>query len=170
MTRPDLTRPDLTRPDLTRPDPIEVFRITKARYADQLTVSGGVARWNERGQFVIYTAASRALACLENMVHRTGEGLNNDFRVMIIAIPDSIRIETIGPGQLPENWPSPEQYPVCQQIGSLWLRQGRSAVLNVPSAIIPDERNYLLNPSHPDFKQITLLRHEPFLFDTRLIR
>ena len=149
---------------------MEIFRITKARYANQLTASGGVARWNERGQFVIYTAASRALACLENVVHRAGEGTNSDFRVMIIAIPDSVPIETVGPDQLPENWFSPDQYPVCQQIGSLWLRQSRSAVLNVPSAIIPDERNYLLNPAHPAFGQIRLLRHEPFLFDPRLLR
>ncbi len=147
---------------------MDVYRITKARYADQLTASGGVARWNERGQFVIYTAASRALACLENVVHRTGEGLADAFRVMIIAVPDALPIQTIVPDQLPQSWHSPEQYPVCQQMGSLWLRQGQSAVLKVPSAIIPDEWNYLLNPAHADFKHITLLRSEPFLFDPRL--
>ncbi len=147
---------------------MNVCRITKAHYADQFTASGAPARWNERGQFVIYTAASRALACLKNVVHRTGEGLADDFRVMIIAIPDLLPTETIMPDKLPSTWPSPGQYPAGQQIGSLWLRQGRSAVLKVPSAIIPDEWNYLLNPAHPDFGQIALLRHEPLLFDPRL--
>ena len=56
-----------------------VYRITKTMYADRLVASGGAARWNSRGQFVIYTAATRALACLENVVHRSGEGLTAIF-------------------------------------------------------------------------------------------
>ena len=147
---------------------MEVYRITKSRYADSLIASGGAARWNGRGHFVIYTAASRALACLENVVHRSGEGLQDDFRVMLIQIPDELLVETISLHELPANWLTPESYPICQTLGHEWLRQAKSTVLQVPSAIIPNESNYLINPQRPHFGQIRLLGNEPFLFDTRL--
>ncbi|GAB3956203.1 RES family NAD+ phosphorylase [Spirosoma harenae] len=145
-----------------------VYRITRSIYADRLVASGGAARWNTRGQFVIYTAATRALACLENVVHRSGEGLLSDFRVMIIEIPDTLNVERILPENLPADWFEFRQYDVCQRIGGEWLRSGRTAVLNVPSAIIPNESNYLLNPAHPDFAQIQLIHTEPFTFDPRI--
>ncbi|WP_020599226.1 RES family NAD+ phosphorylase [Spirosoma panaciterrae] len=147
---------------------MRVYRITKAAYASRLVASGGAARWNSRGQFVIYTAASRALACLENVVHRSGEGLLDDFRVMEIEVPDSIAITVIRPETLAENWFDFQQYDSCQQIGGEWLRKGQTALLKVPSAIIPHEANYLINPAHPDFSQINLVRTEPFLFDPRI--
>lgn len=145
-----------------------VYRITKAMYADRLVASGGAARWNSRGQFVIYTAATRALACLENVVHRGSEGLSSTFRVMVIDIPDTVRIETIDPQMLPEDWIDYQQYKTCQPLGGEWLNSNRSAVLRVPSAIIPNEWNYLLNPAHPDFSGIRLLQTEPFIFDPRI--
>ncbi|QIP14584.1 RES family NAD+ phosphorylase [Spirosoma aureum] len=145
-----------------------VYRITKAIYADRLVASGGAARWNSRGQFVLYTAATRALACLENVVHRSGEGLQDTFRVMVIAIPDTVLITELLPETLPADWFDFGQYDACQRIGGEWLMSGRSAVLRVPSAIIANEWNYLLNPAHPEFSRITLQRTEPFLFDPRI--
>ena len=145
-----------------------VYRITKAMYADRLVASGGAARWNSRGQFVIYTAATRALACLENVVHRGSEGLSSTFRVMVIDIPDTIGIETVDPQTLPADWVDYQQYKSCQPIGGEWLNSNRSAVLRVPSAIIPNEWNYLLNPAHPDFSSIRLVQTEPFIFDPRI--
>lgn len=145
-----------------------VYRITKAVYADRLVASGGAARWNSRGQFVMYTAATRALACLENVVHRSGEGLQETFRVMVIDVPDEVFIEPILADTLPVDWFDFKQYDYCQRLGGEWLRSGQSAVLRVPSAIIPNECNYLLNPAHPDFSRIQLIRTEPFLFDPRI--
>ncbi|GAB4053055.1 RES family NAD+ phosphorylase [Spirosoma litoris] len=145
-----------------------VYRITKATYADRLVASGGAARWNSRGQFVIYTAATRALACLENVVHRSGEGLLDNFRVMVIEIPDTLSVVTIAPENLPDNWFDFQQYDACQRIGNDWLRMGQSAVLRVPSAIIPNEWNFLISPSHPDFSRIQLVRTEAFAFDPRI--
>ena len=145
-----------------------VYRITKAVYADRLVASGGAARWNSRGQFVIYTAATRALACLENVVHRGNEGLLDSFRVMVIEVPDTVVVETIALEVLPANWFDYQQYNICQQLGGEWLNHSRSAVLRVPSAIIPNEWNYLLNPAHPDFSKVQLIRTEPFAFDPRI--
>jgi RES domain-containing protein len=145
-----------------------VYRITKAVYADRLVASGGAARWNSRGQFVIYTAATRALACLENVVHRSGEGLLDTFRVMIIEIPDDLAIEIIAPNTLPVDWVDFHQYDTCQRIGGEWLRTGRTPILQVPSAIITNEWNFLLNPAHTDFGRIRLVGNEPFVFDPRI--
>lgn len=145
-----------------------IYRITKAQYADRLVASGGAARWNSRGRFVIYTAATRALACLENVVHRSGEGLQETFRVMVIGVPDDLPVETIEPETLPPDWFTFAAYGYCQQLGDAWLLGGKSAVLRVPSAIIGQEWNYLLNPAHPDFMKITLLRTESFVFDPRI--
>lgn len=145
-----------------------VYRITRAVYASQLVASGGAARWNSRGQFVIYTAATRALACLENVVHRSGEGLHDVFRVMVIDVPDELTVEAIAFSDLPADWSDFRQYDACQRMGGDWLRSGRSAVLQVPSAIIPNEFNYLLHPGHLAFPRIRLLRTEPFLFDPRI--
>lgn len=145
-----------------------IYRITKAIYADRLVASGGAARWNSRGQFVIYTAATRALACLENVVHRSGEGLTENFRVMVIDVPDDLPTVTVAPETLPPDWFDFHQYGTCQRIGGEWLQAGQSVVLQVPSAIIPNEWNYLLNPAHSDFSRITLVRTEPFAFDPRI--
>ncbi|OIN60909.1 RES family NAD+ phosphorylase [Arsenicibacter rosenii] len=147
---------------------MEIFRITKTQYADRLVASGGAARWNARGRFVIYTAATRALACLENVVHRSGEGLQDSFWVMVIRIPDSVRIQTIAPDSLPPDWFAFTNYAQTQLTGENWLLGGQTAVLRVPSAIVTQEWNYLLNPIHPDFSKIRLIRTEPFIFDPRI--
>ncbi|MBO0947379.1 RES family NAD+ phosphorylase [Fibrella forsythiae] len=147
---------------------MEVYRITRAIYTAQLVASGGSARWNTRGRFVIYTAGSRALACLENVVHRSGEGLQDLFRVMVINVPDTLPVETITLVDLPPDWSDYQNYDICQALGESWLRRGATPVMRVPSAIVPQEWNYLLNPAHPLFADIRLLRTEAFAFDPRL--
>lgn len=130
--------------------------------------SGGAARWNTRGRFVIYTAGSRALACLENVVHRSGEGLQDLFRVMVINVSDALPIETIAPADLPADWSDYQNYDICQQRGEAWLSRADVPVLRVPSAIVTQGWNYLLNPAHPLFLGIQLIRTEAFAFDSRL--
>ena len=87
---------------------------------------------------------------------------------MVIEVPDTLSIVEVPIKSLPDDWFDFWQYDSCQRIGGEWLESGRSAVLKVPSAIIPNEWNYLINPAHPDFRQISLLRTEPFLFDPRI--
>lgn len=81
---------------------MEVYRITLARYADQLHASGKAGRWNSEGRKVIYTAASRSLACLENVMHHSNRGLNAFFKVMVIYIPDALFVASVNPEQLPK--------------------------------------------------------------------
>ncbi len=144
-----------------------VFRITAAQWSKQLTASGYPARWSRRGSFVIYTAQSRALACLENLVHRSGEGNNAFFKVMLIEVPNSLKVEVVDTKILKKDWYALTNYAYCQAIGDQWVRDGKTAAIKVPSAVIKQEYNYLLNPNHPDFKQIKLAGIEPFGFDER---
>jgi len=147
---------------------MQVYRITLSKWSSELVASGNPARWNSKGKFVLYTAATRALACLENVVHRSGEGLDSRFHVMVISIPNTLKISKLLSGDLPDNWKDYSSYSDCQALGDNWYEQERTAVLKVPSAIIPEECNYLLNTKHPDFSKIDLMQTEEFFFDQRL--
>lgn len=87
---------------------------------------------------------------------------------MTIEIPDDLAITTITLKSLPDDWFSFEQMSLTQEMGEKWIRQEKTAILKVPSSIIPAESNYLINTNHPDFKFIKLLKSEPFVFDKRI--
>jgi RES domain-containing protein len=145
-----------------------VYRIAKEEYSTALKASGYAARWNHKGSFVIYTAESRSLACLENLVHRSGEGNNSLYRVMIVQIPESIGITILDEGKLRPDWKNPESELYCRNIGADWLSTSVTAILKVPSVLIKNEFNFIINPNHPDFKKIKLTGTEDFIFDQRL--
>ena len=147
---------------------MEVFRITKAKYANQLYASGLEGRWNEKGEEVIYAAESRSLACLENLVHKSGLGGTITYRTMIIYIPDTLEIQQVSLKDLPEGWNEISLNRECQRLGSSWYGARNAPVLRVPSAVIPTEHNYVINTRHPDFKHIRLIESVPFFFDKRL--
>ncbi|MFP4091507.1 MAG: RES family NAD+ phosphorylase [Cyclobacteriaceae bacterium] len=144
-----------------------VYRITKARYADALIASGFRNRWNDDGQYVIYSSASRSLACLENLVHRSHSGSNQLFRTMIIYVPDELPILKIQERDLPPRWRS-SFCEECLQIGKSWYAANQYPILQLPTSIIPNEWNFLLNTRHQDFQKIKLVSTEGFLFDERL--
>lgn len=146
-----------------------VFRITLEKWAGILTGSGYPARWNSKGYHVIYTAESRALACLENLVHRSGEGFNHNFSLTKIEIPDDTSTETIELSSLPIEWHSISNYQFCQSLGDGWLSRKNTLLLRVPSSIIADEFNVLINPNHPEFVKISIKTITPFQFDDRLM-
>lgn len=147
-----------------------VFRIVQAKYAKGLQASGRAARWNPNKVAVIYTSSSQSLACLENVVHRTYLGLNHDFKALTIHIPDTIEQEEIKLADLPSDWKDFEQMPYTQILGNKWITEERTAVMKIPSSIIAQEHNYLLNPAHPEFKKIKITAVEPFVFDERIKR
>ena len=153
---------------------IRVWRLCQS--AHQATAFSGEGarryggRWNLKGQPAIYTAATLSLAALEVLVHVDTDLIPNDFIAFAVDIPEDIRIEKLTPADLPHDWR--EAYPQlsCQLAGSQWLTRNESAVLTAPSAIIPEESNYLLNPLHPDFAKITIQLPVAFAFDARLWR
>ncbi len=145
-----------------------VYRICLEKWSHKLVASGFAGRWNSKGRFVIYTASSRSLACLENLVHRSGEGLNEKFKVLTIEVPSKTKITEVSIEQLSKGWFEYSNYSNCRNIGDTWITKGDSLILKVPSAIIPEESNYLININHTDFKFISLKKVEDFRFDQRI--
>lgn len=118
------------------------------------------------GQKVIFTAGSMALACLENLVHRSGASLQADFSVITIFVPPGVSIAAIAdkkPGDALEN-----KLRLTRQTGSSWLKKGETAILKVPGAIIQAECNFLLNRFHVNFGDIKIIYKQAFYFDHRL--
>lgn len=145
-----------------------VYRITLSKYANSLKASGRAARWNPNKTEMIYTASNRSLACLENVVHRGQLGLSQVFSVMTIQIDDNIKKEKIELKDLPEDWKEFHQMPFTQAIGEKWISENKTAIIEIPSSIIEEEVNYLINPKHIDFKFIKLIKTDPFVFDNRI--
>jgi len=125
-------------------------------------------RWNHTDSAVVYTSGSMSLAALELFVHVDIDTVPGDLVAIQADIPDTLRIETVKIESLPRDWrryPGPE---ALKDIGTAWASKASTAILAVPSAIIPEERNYLINPKHRDFKRIRLGRPAAFHFDPRL--
>ncbi|MEX8546452.1 MAG: RES family NAD+ phosphorylase [Mucilaginibacter sp.] len=145
-----------------------VYRITLSVYANALKASGRAARWNPNKTEMIYTTSNRSLACLENVVHRGQLGLSQIFSIMTIEIDDQIEKGKIGLNDLPKDWKEFDQMPFTQTLGGQWIKTNKTAVLEVPSSIIEEEVNYLINPNHVDFKWIELIKTDSFVFDQRI--
>jgi len=144
--------------------------IVKARHqhaafsGEGARIAGG--RWNRQGDAVVYASASLALAAIETFIHIGEDGLHIPFVSFRIEIPDTVQVQHCR--RPPAGWRvEPPQEP-SMRYGSAWLRRGSTAVLEVPSAIVPSESNYLLSPLHPDFGKIRIGRARPFVFDPRM--
>ena len=125
-------------------------------------------RWNYAGTSIVYTSGSLSLAALELFVH-VDTDLAPDGLIAIPAdIPEDVAVGTVDIAKLPRNWrayPAPE---ALKDLATAWVKESSTAVLAVPSAVIPSEQNYLLNPRHPDFRRIRIQKAIPFEFDPRL--
>lgn len=147
-----------------------VYRITLAEFADKLRASGRAARWSRNKVEMIYTSSSRSLACLENVVHCNQLALAGNFRILTIEIPEEIQPEIVELDSLPSDWKEFSRMALTQAIGSCWIEKKTSCVIRVPSSIIPEEYNFLINPVHPDFHKINILKVDDFVFDERIKR
>lgn len=147
-----------------------VWRITTRRFADQAFSGEGArlygGRWNKVGQSVIYTAASRSLALLEMLVQ--DEPLRANYVLIPGYLPSSVGIEKLDSNNLPHGWRTHAGRQVLHSIWMEWLRESRSCVLAVPSAVVPAELNFLINPMHLDFQYIKLGEPETLDTDMRL--
>ena len=149
---------------------MEVFKIAKEEHAKFLSSSGVENRWNRKGEFVIYAASSRSLAALELVAHRSAIMPKKPYKSIIISIDEDVLIKTIDLFNLPEKWNKLEAYPKLQEMGSKWYHAMESLALKVPSAIIPQEYNYVINTKHPLFlTKVSLLSSEDFNWDERLL-
>lgn len=150
--------------------PHYLFRITKTQYAGKLQGSGYAARWNPNGVFMSYTAQSKALACLEMLVHLQSDQFNHLFKITEIILPAKISCLELPLQDLSQNWTDILEIHKTQDLGKKWIISNASCLLKVPSALIKGEFNYLINPAHPDFNKIKDFMIEDFLFDERLVK
>lgn len=129
--------------------------------------SGG--RWNRVGVAMMYTASSRALACLETVVHLNSGGLPLNRYLIEIDIPDAVwsAAETVNPASL-VGWDAEPAGMVSIEFGTVWATSRRTALLIVPSAIVQEEPNILINPEHPDARGMIPHKRRKWLYDPRL--
>jgi RES domain-containing protein len=146
------------------------WRIVLWRWRDGAFSGEGAAlaggRWNSAGTKVIYLSEHKSLAALETLVHLPRSATAR-FAFFQVELPAE-SIEPLPPAALPAGWTKVPPQTDTQAIGDAWVRDQRSAILAVPSVIISEELNYLLNPAHPDFKKIRVGNPQPFTFDPRL--
>ena len=151
---------------------MRVWRICREKYAAS-TFSGEGARlfsgrWNPKGVAMVYCSTSLALAALEHFVHLDPSVAPDDLTSIAAEIPgDGASIPRMDAGELPAGWRATENL-ALREIGKDWIESGRSVALLVPSAIIDEEWNVLLNPVHPDFALIQTEPPKPFRFDARM--
>ena len=149
-----------------------VWRITTARFAATAFSGEGArlygGRWNPKGVEMVYTAESRSLALLEMMVQDAP--LRARYLLVPAQLPDTVSVTYIDVADLPADWRRLDHRDALQRMGRDWLERGDSAVLAVPSAVVPAERSYLLNPRHPDFARIIIGEPEALETDLRLTR
>jgi len=126
-------------------------------------------RWNSEGLAVVYFSSSLSLAALEYLVHVDIEDSPSDLVAIEVDVPEGLREDRLLPSELPSDWNQVADHPECVRRGDVWLRQGRTALLRVPSAVVPIETNILLNPEHRDAGRVRVTRAEPFAFDRRLL-
>ena len=153
---------------------VTVYRLTKVRYQNQIFSGlGGLyadGRWTFRGHPVVYASASISLAVLEYTLNYRRRGWVPASVLGRAVIPDKIRIDVVALADLPRNWSAADSPPKLREIGQRWLEAGTAAVLKVPSAVVVEEWNYILNPQHPDFKKLIFQKPKRFQFDRRLAR
>lgn len=151
---------------------MQVFRITTVPHAGSAFSGEGArlygGRWNPKGLPLVYAAATRSLALLEMLVQ--DQPLRAQYTLIPAELPVGIAHETLTPGDLPRAWRNVSARPQLQTLGKEWLERGKSAVLVVPSVVLPQESNYLLNPRHADFARIAVLAAETLDTDSRLLR
>jgi RES domain-containing protein len=152
---------------------MQVYRISKSAFAEDLNGTGAAlygGRWNPKGFSMLYTAGSISLAVLEYMAHNFHLMPSLELTLSIISLPDTTSYETIKAEDLPPRWHKPlTSHQFTQGLGAEFLKAKRAYAMKVPSAIIPNEYNILLNPLHISHRDTTIdEKITPFKLDERI--
>ena len=148
-----------------------VFRLSKSKFAADLSGKGAEksgGRWNSKGFAMVYTSESRALCTTEIAVHTPLGNLPPDYKLISLEIPVDVIIRELETKHLPVDWKSLPHPHSTQAIGDNFISGNIYAVLKVPSVVVQDEYNYLINPAHIDSGRIKIKAIESFSFDERL--
>lgn len=150
-----------------------VWRICRRPFvAEALSGRGGLAaagRWHPRGLPVVYCAESPALAALETLVHVEAAEAPADLRLLAVDLPNDCSTETVSAESLSRGWRRSPPGAATQDLGRRWLVASKSLVLIVPSALVPESFNVLINPRHPEAARLRVASSRAFSFDHRLV-
>lgn len=147
-----------------------VYRIANEAYKNDLSGNGAAkygSRWNSRGYRVVYTSESISLCILESLVHLDKNFIPSAQYLLHISIPDIKDPKEIAHGKIKKDWQLHPEY--TQWIGDEFIKANKTYSLKVPSAVVEQEHNYLLNPLHPDFKKVKMIKTELLQLDKRLL-
>ncbi|MYG81866.1 MAG: RES family NAD+ phosphorylase [Gemmatimonadetes bacterium] len=126
------------------------------------------ARWSSQGVAVVYAASHLPLAALEYLVHIDPEDAPDDLVALGLQVPDDTIASVCEPADLPAGWRATPPPPERRDIGDRWIREGEHLLLRVPSVLVPEESNVLINPAHPDAQRVRVAVTRQFSFDPRL--
>lgn len=148
------------------------WRIVKKRHSTSAFDGEGArrfgGRWNSPGTSVVYTSESRALALLEVLAGIRSVHPFPSY-VLIPVSFDNALVHNLQQEDLAADWRQSPPSVATQAIGDGWVSKGKTVILSVPSVVIPDEYNFLLNPTHPDFHQVRIGEPEDITLDPRLL-
>ncbi|HTH81686.1 MAG TPA: RES family NAD+ phosphorylase [Mucilaginibacter sp.] len=150
-----------------------VYRLSKQDFINDLSGYGAEktgGRWNSRGIPILYTAGSRALAMVEIAVHVPIGIVPSNYYIATIELPENTDILKIKTADLPINWNRHPFIKATQLLGDDFIKNNQHLVMQVPSATVAGDFNYLINPRHPDLKKVKIKSREPFEFDVRLFK
>ncbi|HEX5113191.1 MAG TPA: RES family NAD+ phosphorylase [Saprospiraceae bacterium] len=148
-----------------------VYRLSKAIHSNDLSGTGAEkngGRWNSKGVAMIYTSQSRALCIAEVAVHLPMGILPEDYEMISINIPGR-SIFSLPEIQLPKDWKSIPPAQSTKTIGDQFIKNQKQLTMKVPSMIVKDEYNFVINPKHLAMKEVRIICIEPFEFDSRLL-
>lgn len=152
---------------------ITAYRIFQPRNQAEAFIGQGASRypgrWNHPGIRMIYTAGSPSLAAMEMLVHLDEAKILNLFTYIPVSF-DAGLCRDLPAGQLPKDWAQDPVPASARDMGTYWIKKLEALVLAVPSAVVPIEKNYLINPLHPDFDKLEIGKLSPFRFDERLVK
>lgn len=148
---------------------MEVYRIVRAKWANDLSGEGARlygGRWNRKGTPCLYTSSSRSLAILEFSVNVSLDEMPRSLSLITIRIPDQFHEVAID--ELPGNWKDVPAPGAAREFGTRLLQEGSHLIIRLPSAVIPQEFNYIINPAHKDLKLCKVVAVEDFVYDIRI--
>jgi RES domain-containing protein len=155
-------------------DPAVVaWRLVRPRFGTREAAFSGEGarryggRWNSPGRAVVYASATLSLAALETLAHAERGAVDRDWVAFSVTV-QARRVLELRDEDLPADWRDRPSSAGARAVGDAWLEQAASAALLVPSVLVPQERNVLLNPAHPDFGEVEIGPATPFRFDARL--
>jgi RES domain-containing protein len=151
---------------------MEVYRITQQEFAEDLTGNGARlfgGRWNSEGFFALYVSSSRSLALLETLAHTPAKMLDvRVYHLIALSVPENMLTQKVSVKNLLPGWDAPDTRPFTKKIGDTFLSNKRNLMLEVPSVIMPEEINFVINPLHQDMKQVKVINKRRIYFDNRI--